>query len=161
MDLAGSERIGKTQIGSGETDRLKESCSINKSLSVLGNVITLLAEKESSKNGADSPTKKRVIPYRDSSLTRILKNALGGNSVTSMLCAISPTIDSYSETLSTLRYANQAKKIKCKPVVNESASDKLIRELKEENDRLKKQLEESSSTGNKNDPKQSEKMREI
>ena len=135
VDLAGSERIGKTQIGVGDTDRLKESFSINKSLSVLGNVITLLAENETT---SESSSNKRVIPYRDSSLTRILKNALGGNSVTSMLCAISPTIDNFSETLSTLRYANQAKQIKCKPVVNESANDKLIRELKEENERLKK-----------------------
>lgn len=74
-------------------------------------------------------------------LTRILQNALGGNSKTFMLCALSPSMDNYEETLSTLRYADRAKKIKCHATVNESATEKLIRELKEENDRLKKQLE--------------------
>lgn len=73
------------------------------------------------------------MPYRNSSLTRILQNALGGNSQTIMICAISPAADNYEETLSTLRYADQAKKIKNKPVVNESETDKLIRELKAEN----------------------------
>lgn len=73
-------------------------------------------------------------------MTRILQNALGGNSQTIMICAISPAADNYEETLSTLRYADQAKKIKNKPVVNESETDKLIRELKAENDRLRKLL---------------------
>lgn len=138
VDLAGSERVGKTQVGAKDTDRLKEACSINKSLSALGIVISALAENQGKK-------KKGIIPYRSSVLTRILKNALGGNSMTSMLCAISPSMDNYSETLSTLRYADQAKKIKCKPIVNESASDKLIRELKEENERLKNQLSQLNS----------------
>lgn len=73
-------------------------------------------------------------------MTRILQNALGGNSQTIMICAISPAADNYEETLSTLRYADQAKKIKNKPVVNESETDKLIRELKAENEKLKKAL---------------------
>lgn len=88
---------------------------------------------------ANGNTSKK-IPYRDSVLTKILKNALGGNSKTIMICAISPAQDNYEETLSTLRYANQAKKIKNVAKVNESASDKVIRELKEENDKLAKML---------------------
>ena len=129
--MAGSEKVGKTGA---QGDRLKESCSINKSLSNLGKVISDLADREMGK-------KIKRIPYRDSVLTRILQNALGGNSKTLMLCAISPSMDNYEETLSTLRYADRAKKIKCHAKVNESATDKLIRELKEENERLKKQLE--------------------
>jgi hypothetical protein len=131
VDLAGSEKVGKSGA---RKDRLRESCSINKSLSTLGMVISALADREMGK-------KVLRIPYRDGVLTRILQNALGGNSRTLMLCAISPALDNYDETLSTLRYADQAKKIKCHAKVNESATDKLIRELKEENERLKKQLE--------------------
>lgn len=110
VDLAGSEKVGKT----GATgDRLKEAAGINKSLSVLGLVISTLADKAMGKKGG-------VVPYRDSCLTRILQNALGGNSKTLMICAISPATDNYEETLSTLRYADQAKKIQNKAVVNES-----------------------------------------
>jgi kinesin family protein 13 len=119
VDLAGSEKVGKT----GATgDRLKEAAGINKSLSVLGLVISALADKALGKG-------KGVVPYRDSCLTRILQNALGGNSKTLMICAISPATDNYEETLSTLRYADQAKKIQNKAVVNESETDKLIRTL--------------------------------
>lgn len=111
VDLAGSEKVGKT----GATgDRLKEAAGINKSLSVLGLVISTLADKAMGKG------KGIVVPYRDSCLTRILQNALGGNSKTLMICAISPATDNYEETLSTLRYADQAKKIQNKAVVNES-----------------------------------------
>lgn len=77
--------------------------------------------------------KKIVISYRDSILTRILQNSLGGNSKTKMICAISPARDNYDENLSTLRYADQAKKIKLKAVINETETDKMIRELVEEN----------------------------
>jgi kinesin family member 13 len=85
VDLAGSEKVGKT----GATgDRLKEAAGINKSLSVLGLVISSLADKASGKT-------KVVVPYRDSCLTRILQNALGGNSKTLMICAISPATDNY------------------------------------------------------------------
>ena len=130
VDLAGSEKVSKT----GATgDRLKEGSSINKSLTVLGMVISALADISMGK-------KSKVIPYRDSALTRILQNALGGNSKTLMICAISPAVDNYEETLSTLRYADQAKKIKCHAKINESPKDKMIRELKEENEKLKKQL---------------------
>lgn len=131
VDLAGSEKVGKT----GATgDRLKEAGQINKSLSVLGLVISTLADKSTGKG------KNIVVPYRDSSLTRILQNALGGNSKTLMICALSPATDNYEETLSTLRYADQAKKIKNNAVVNESETDKMIRELKTENETLKNTL---------------------
>jgi len=91
-----------------------------------------------SKLAENAGGKKNVIPYRDSQLTRILQNALGGNSKTLMICALSPADDNYEETLSTLRYADQAKKIKLNAVVNESETDKLIRELRAENERLQK-----------------------
>lgn len=132
VDLAGSE---KTEKAGTSGDRLKEGCAINKSLSTLGQVIKVLADKSSGKG------KKQVVPYRNSALTRILQNALGGNSKTMMICALSPAGDNYDETLSTLRYADRAKSIKNKAVVNESPTEKLIRELKEENDRLKKLME--------------------
>ena len=81
------------------------------------------------------------MPFRDSQLTRILQNALGGNSKTIMICAISPAYLNFEETLSTLRYADNAKKIKNKAVINESVQDRMIRELKEENKRLKDMLQ--------------------
>ena len=135
VDLAGSERANST----GATGaRLKEGCNINKSLLVLGNVINTLADKALGK-------KKDVLPpYRDSALTRILQNALGGNSKTVMICALSPASINYEETLSTLRYADRAKKIQNKAVVNESEHDKVVRLLKEENNELKKKIEELS-----------------
>lgn len=83
------------------------------------------------------------MPYRDSSLTRILQNALGGNSKTIMICAISPSASNYEESLSTLRYADRAKKIVNKATINESAQDKVIRELREENENLKQLLQEA------------------
>ena len=133
VDLAGSERSGST----GATgDRLKEGCNINKSLLILGNVINCLADKAIGKN------KNMLPPYRDSALTRILQNALGGNSKTVMICALSPASINYEETLSTLRYADRAKKIQNKAVVNESEHDKMVRLLKEENVNLKKMIED-------------------
>ena len=133
VDLAGSERAAKT----GATgDRLQEGSSINLSLSTLGRVITALAKK-----GAGEGTSRDVIPYRDSKLTRILQNALGGNSKTTMIAAISPALFNFDETLSTLRYADQVKAIKNLAIVNETAQEKLIRELREENEKLKAMLE--------------------
>jgi len=133
VDLAGSERSGST----GATgDRLKEGCNINKSLLILGNVINCLADKAIGKN------KNMLPPYRDSALTRILQNALGGNSKTVMICALSPASINYEETLSTLRYADRAKKIQNKAVINESEHDKMVRLLKEENVNLKKMIED-------------------
>jgi len=84
--------------------------------------------------------KKDIVPYRDSALTRILQNALGGNSKTIMVCAISPSSMNFEESLGTLRYADRAKKIVNRAVVNESAQEKLIRELKSENQKLKELL---------------------
>jgi kinesin family protein 1 len=107
---------------------------INKSLTCLGNVINVLADKAMGKG------KNLAVPYRDSALTRMLQTALGGNSKTIMICALSPANTNYEETLSTLNYAKRAKKIQNKAVVNENPLDRQIRELKEENDRLKKQL---------------------
>ncbi|XP_033639651.1 kinesin-like protein KIF28P [Asterias rubens] len=131
VDLAGSERVDST----GATgDRLKEGAAINQSLSSLGNVIKALADQGLGKKGIR-------VPYRDSKLTMLLKNALGGNSKTIMIAALSPADVNYDETLSTLRYADRAKAIKTKAIVNESPTDKLIRELKEENARLMKELQ--------------------
>ena len=94
---------------------------------VLGNVINTLADKATGK-------KKDVLPpYRDSALTRILQNALGGNSKTVMICALSPALINFEETLSTLRYADRAKKIQNKAIINESEQDKMVRNLKLEN----------------------------
>ena len=136
--MAGSEKAGQTGA---EGQRLKEGCAINKSLTVLGTCISVLADKAMGKE------KKAMVPYRDSNLTRILQNALGGNSKTIMICAISPADMNYEESMSTLRYADRAKKIQNKAVINESATDKLIRELKEENDRLKKALMQAAKSG--------------
>eukprot|EP00927_Polykrikos_kofoidii_P022755 TRINITY_DN2114_c0_g1_i1.p1 TRINITY_DN2114_c0_g1~~TRINITY_DN2114_c0_g1_i1.p1 ORF type:complete len:1118 (+),score=270.95 TRINITY_DN2114_c0_g1_i1:165-3518(+) len=132
VDLAGSEKAGQTGASG---DRLKEGCAINKSLSALGNVIEKLADKATAKAG-----KTVLIPYRDSKLTRLLQNALGGSSKTVMICAISPASSNYEETLSTLRYADRAKRIKNTAVVNENPADKLIRQLREENAKLKEMV---------------------
>ncbi|KAI7874930.1 kinesin-domain-containing protein [Lichtheimia hyalospora FSU 10163] len=136
VDLAGSERANST----GATgDRLKEGANINRSLTTLGKVIAGLAEQSMQESGAKKGRKKEVfIPYRDSVLTWLLKDSLGGNSKTAMIAAISPA--DYDETLSTLRYADQAKKIKNKAVVNEDPNAKIIRELKEELDLLRNRL---------------------
>ncbi|KAK2580136.1 hypothetical protein KPH14_012412 [Odynerus spinipes] len=133
VDLAGSERANAT----GATgQRLKEGAHINKSLVTLGSVISALAEVSSSVD--TSSTKRNVfIPYRDSVLTWLLKDSLGGNSKTIMIAAISPADCNYGETLSTLRYANRAKNIINKPTINEDPNVKLIRELREEIQKLK------------------------
>ena len=143
VDLAGSEKVSKT----GATgDRLKEACSINKSLMNLGIVIKQLVKLQ---NG-----EKTIVSYRDSVLTRILQNALGGNSKTTMICAISPARDNFDETASTLRYANEAKRIKNNAVINESEVDKMIRELQDENQRLKELLLQLQGTGVKPEQKE-------
>jgi len=129
VDLAGSERADAT----GATgDRLKEGANINKSLTTLGKVIAALAEMSSKNRKIRSEKKADFIPYRDSVLTWLLKENLGGNSKTAMIAAISPADINYEETLSTLRYADRAKAIVCKAVINEDANAKLIRDLKEE-----------------------------
>uniref|UniRef100_A0A8D3D3S5 Kinesin motor domain-containing protein n=1 Tax=Scophthalmus maximus TaxID=52904 RepID=A0A8D3D3S5_SCOMX len=114
--------------------RLKEGANINKSLTTLGKVISALAEMSSKKRKSD------FIPYRDSVLTWLLKENLGGNSRTAMIAALSPADINYEETLSTLRYADRAKQIRCNAVINEDPNAKLIRELKTEVERLRNLL---------------------
>ncbi|XP_060534023.1 osmotic avoidance abnormal protein 3 isoform X10 [Cylas formicarius] len=132
VDLAGSERQTKT----GATgDRLKEATKINLSLSALGNVISALVDG-----------KAKHIPYRDSKLTRLLQDSLGGNTRTLMIACISPSDRDYMETLSTLRYANRAKNIHNKPKVNEDPKDAILRQYQEEIERLKALLENQQPT---------------
>uniref|UniRef100_A0A8C2YXZ3 plus-end-directed kinesin ATPase n=1 Tax=Cyclopterus lumpus TaxID=8103 RepID=A0A8C2YXZ3_CYCLU len=133
VDLAGSERADST--GATGT-RLKEGANINKSLTTLGKVISALAEVVSSKK----KKKTDFIPYRDSVLTWLLRENLGGNSRTAMVAALSPADINYDETLSTLRYADRAKSIKCNAVINEDPNNKLVRDLKDEVARLKELL---------------------
>ncbi|XP_036952677.1 kinesin-like protein KIF28P isoform X4 [Acanthopagrus latus] len=137
VDLAGSER----QRSSGsEADRLKEGTAINLSLTTLGNVISSLA---------DVAVGKKVvhIPYRDSVLTKLLQSALGGNSRTVMIATLSPADICYEESLSTLRYAERAKRIQNRAVVNESPTERLVKELKAENARLLQRLSRLGQEG--------------
>ncbi|XP_061228050.1 centromere-associated protein E [Neopsephotus bourkii] len=130
VDLAGSERASQT--GS-EGVRLKEGCNINRSLFILGQVIKKLCDDPSG-----------FINYRDSKLTRILQNSLGGNAKTVIICTITPV--SFDETLSTLQFANTAKRMKNTPKVNEVLDDDaLLKRYRKEILDLKKQLEEVSS----------------
>uniref|UniRef100_A0A672SUY2 plus-end-directed kinesin ATPase n=1 Tax=Sinocyclocheilus grahami TaxID=75366 RepID=A0A672SUY2_SINGR len=135
VDLAGSERADSTGA---KGTRLKEGANINKSLTTLGKVISALAEMDSAPN--KNKKKKKVesfIPYRDSVLTWLLRENLGGNSRTAMVAALSPADINYDETLGTLRYADRAKQIRCNAVINEDPNNRLVRELKEEVARLK------------------------
>jgi hypothetical protein len=136
VDLAGSERAAKTGA-SGST--LKEGANINLSLMALGNVINMLSEGKKVKN--------KVIPYRDSKLTRLLQESLGGNAATTMIAAISPADYNYSETLSTLRYANRAKSIANALTRNEDSNERMIRDLKSQIEELKRQLEQGVTGG--------------
>lgn len=134
VDLAGSERQSKT----GATgERLKEATKINLSLSALGNVISALVDGRC-----------KHIPYRDSKLTRLLQDSLGGNTKTLMVACLSPADNNYDESLSTLRYANRAKNIKNKPCINEDPKDALLREYQEEIKKLKAILAEQMSANN-------------
>ncbi|XP_078110381.1 kinesin-like protein KIF3B [Sander vitreus] len=130
VDLAGSERQTKTGA---QGERLKEATKINLSLSALGNVISALVDGRSSH-----------IPYRDSKLTRLLQDSLGGNARTVMVANIGPASYNVEETLTTLRYSNRAKNIKNKPRINEDPKDALLREFQEEIARLKEQLQKRS-----------------
>ncbi|XP_016157043.1 PREDICTED: kinesin-like protein KIF3A [Ficedula albicollis] len=128
VDLAGSERQTKT----GATgQRLKEATKINLSLSTLGNVISALVDGKSTH-----------VPYRNSKLTRLLQDSLGGNSKTMMCANIGPADYNYDETISTLRYANRAKNIKNKARINEDPKDAMLRQFQKEIEELKKKLEE-------------------
>ncbi|XP_009975987.1 PREDICTED: kinesin-like protein KIF17, partial [Tauraco erythrolophus] len=134
VDLAGSERQSKT----GATgERLKEATKINLSLSALGNVISALVD-----------SRCKHVPYRDSKLTRLLQDSLGGNTKTLMVACVSPADNNYDESLSTLRYANRAKSIKNKPCINEDPKDALLREYQEEIKKLKAILAEQMSVNN-------------
>ncbi|EDW70971.1 kinesin-like protein Klp68D [Drosophila virilis] len=123
IDLAGSERQSKTGASA---ERLKEASKINLALSSLGNVISALAE--------NSPH----VPYRDSKLTRLLQDSLGGNSKTIMIANIGPSNYNYNETLTTLRYAQRAKNIQNQPIKNEDPQDAKLKEYQAEIERLKR-----------------------
>lgn len=126
VDLAGSERIAKT----GATgDRLKEATKINLSLSTLCHVISSLTDPKST-----------YIPYRDSKLTRLLQDSLGGNTKTVMIANVGPADYNFDETMNTLRYASRAKNIQNKPRINEDPKDALLREYQEEITKLREQL---------------------
>ncbi|XP_072941349.1 kinesin-like protein KIF3A [Epargyreus clarus] len=146
VDLAGSERQSKTQATG---TRLKEATKINQSLSVLGNVISALVDGKSTH-----------IPYRNSKLTRLLQDSLGGNSKTVMIATVGPADTNYVETISTLRYANRAKNIENKTHVNSEPGDALLTRFQQEIDQLKKQLEESTNEleeeGDEEDPTEEE-----
>ncbi|KAJ9627131.1 hypothetical protein H2203_003592 [Taxawa tesnikishii (nom. ined.)] len=138
VDLAGSERATST----GATGaRLKEGAEINRSLSTLGRVIAALADLSTGKR------KNSQVPYRDSVLTWLLKDSLGGNSMTAMIAAISPADINFEETLSTLRYADSAKRIKNHAVVNEDPNARMIRELKEELAQLRAKMSSGATAG--------------
>ncbi|XP_039232953.1 osmotic avoidance abnormal protein 3 isoform X3 [Drosophila yakuba] len=136
VDLAGSERQHKTGA---QGDRLKEASKINLSLSALGNVISSLVDG-----------KAKHVPFRDSKLTRLLQDSLGGNTKTLMISCISPIDINYNETISTLRYASRAKNISNKPTINEDPKDARLRQYQNEILYLKKMLEESQQTHYKN-----------
>ncbi|MGH0156298.1 UNVERIFIED_CONTAM: hypothetical protein FKN15_038629 [Acipenser sinensis] len=136
VDLAGSERVSKTGAAG---ERLKEGSNINKSLTTLGLVISALADQSAGKG------KTKFVPYRDSVLTWLLKDNLGGNSKTAMIATVSPAADNYEETLSTLRYADRAKRIVNHAMVNEDPNARIIRELREEVEKLREQLSQAES----------------
>jgi|GEM_PF-1462015 len=138
VDLAGSERAKRTKA---EGERLLEGIDINKGLLVLGNVISAL--------GGNRPLAH--IPYRDSKLTRILQDSLGGNSRTLMIACMSPADVNFEETLNTLKYANRARNIKNKPVVNNSyeGSKQLISEMKSKIDKLEMEIIQLKSGENR------------
>ncbi|XP_060773908.1 kinesin-like protein KIF13B isoform X2 [Neoarius graeffei] len=136
VDLAGSERAAKTGT-SGES--LREGSNINKSLSTLGLVISALADQGTGK------CRNKFVPYRDSVLTWLLKDSLGGNSRTAMIATVSPAADNYDETLSTLRYADRAKSIVNHAIINEDPNARIIRELREEVEKLREQLTQAES----------------
>ena len=135
IDLAGSERV---RVTGAKGKRLEECKSINKSLSALGNVISALADKK---------VKRSHVPYRDSKLTRLLEDSLGGNCKTTMMVMVSPSSDAYGESLSSLKFANRAKNIKNVAVVNEDVDQRaLIRRYEIELNKLRSQLQNDHNT---------------
>lgn len=152
VDLAGSERAKRTGAVAG---RFKESVSINQGLLALGNVISALGD-EKRKNATTTATTGNGnggvhVPYRDSKLTRLLQDSLGGNSKTLMIACVSPATINFEETLNTLKYANRAKNIRNRPVVNQQAeieakqkSEDEIARMKEEIANLQTKLQQTS-----------------
>ncbi|XP_071502973.1 chromosome-associated kinesin KIF4A-like [Diadema antillarum] len=128
VDLAGSERAKRTQA---QGERLKEGININRGLLALGNVISALGDE----NG-----RKAHVPYRDSKLTRLLQDSLGGNSQTVMIACVSPADSNLEETLNTLRYADRARRIKNKPIVNRDPQTAELARLKQQVQQLQIQL---------------------
>uniref|UniRef100_H3G595 Kinesin-like protein n=1 Tax=Phytophthora ramorum TaxID=164328 RepID=H3G595_PHYRM len=133
IDLAGSERAN---VSGTSGDRLKEGAMINKSLTTLGRVISALSKYVFQSNTLGSDR----IPYRDSTLTWLLKESLGGNAKTTMFAMISPSSENYDETMSTLRYAESAKRVMNRAVVNEDKNARIIRQLRQEIEELRSQL---------------------
>merc|ERR1711974_354498 len=147
VDLAGSERQAKTgAVG----DRLKEATKINLSLSALGNVIAALVDGKSSH-----------VPYRDSKLTRLLQDSLGGNARTVMVANLGPASYNYEESVTTLRFANRAKNIKNKPRINEDSKDALLREFQQEIARLKAQIKAPSNKKSKRKKEKKQKKESV
>merc|ERR1719232_2489812 len=136
VNLAGSERQKKTKA---KGDRLKEGININMGLLSLGNVISALGEEN---RGANSH-----IPYRDSKLTRLLQDSLGGNSHTLMIACVSPADSNLEETISTLRYADRARKIKNKPIVNKDPRNEELSRLRNQVQQLQMQLLGNGGSG--------------
>lgn len=135
VDLAGSERPDKT--GNDDQQLLKEGAAINKSLSALGNVINALSKSSSA---------GRHVPYRNSKLTRLLQESLGGNSLTVMIATVAPTAANYAESASTLQFAERAKDVKNEARPNEDATDSIVRELRSEIQKLRAQLDAASAS---------------
>ena len=135
VDLAGSERVRVTQATG---QRLEESKKINQSLSALGNVISALTDQKA----------RPHIPYRNSKVTRILEDSLGGNCKTTMMAMVSPSADAFGESQSTLKFATRAKKIKNEARINEDIDQKtLVRKYEIELRRLKQELEQRNNIG--------------
>ncbi|XP_078741275.1 chromosome-associated kinesin KIF4-like, partial [Lampetra fluviatilis] len=122
VDLAGSERAKRTKA---EGDRLREGININRGLLALGNVISALGEEGAARRA-------HHVPYRDSRLTRLLQDSLGGNSLTLMVACVSPADSNLEETLNTLRYADRARKIKNKPIVNRDPNTAELQMLRQQ-----------------------------
>jgi hypothetical protein len=132
VDLAGSERV---HITGATGKRLEESKNINQSLSALGNVIAALTDRRA----------RQHIPYRDSKLTRFLEDSLGGNCRTTMMCMVSPALDAFAESVSTLKFANRAKCIRNKAEVNEDVDHRtLLRKYERELKKLRTELQTRS-----------------
>ncbi len=152
VDLAGSERIKKTGA-TGKT--MLEGIQINQGLLALGNVIAALTDEKKVASG------KQFIPYRNSKLTRILQDSLGGNSRTTMIACVSPAESNYEETLSSIKYASRARNIKNKPVVNRDANSMLIEALRNQVTGLQAEVAEYQTLLKQNNIPVPESLKEV